>query len=158
MYNLYNTEAQFKNFLIAGNISQVSIRNYLSDMRHFYGWFMANHSSNDFIEELNGDKNYFANYNSYLYSSTTSDKTVKRRLSTLRKLCECLVEQHLLSNVPDIKSEHSTTSVAFKTAASLDISTLLSHFRYDELMNNPAADVETEIKHVEDFLNQIVLE
>src|SRR3989344_9210507 len=42
MYNLSNLEPKFKNFLLAENISVISIRNYLSDVRHFFGWLIAN--------------------------------------------------------------------------------------------------------------------
>jgi hypothetical protein len=39
-YNFYNLEASFKNFLLAGNKLPVTIKNYLSDLRHFLGWFI----------------------------------------------------------------------------------------------------------------------
>lgn len=40
-YNLYNLEAPFKEYLVAGNQKDVSIKNYLSDFRHFAGWVMS---------------------------------------------------------------------------------------------------------------------
>ena len=37
-YNFYNFEASFKKFLLAENVSPITLKNYLSDLRHFLGW------------------------------------------------------------------------------------------------------------------------
>ena len=54
MYNLSNLEPKFKNFLHAENISSVSLRNYLSDSRHFLGWLV---SKGKFDERSNLEQN-----------------------------------------------------------------------------------------------------
>ena len=37
-YNLYNLEAEFRAYLLAGNVNKLTVKNYLSDFRHFAGW------------------------------------------------------------------------------------------------------------------------
>ncbi len=103
-YNLYNLEAPFRNYLLAGNINPISIRNYLSDYRYFTGWMgkQKKHSAltGKLIEE----------YKSYLITSQLPLKTVNRRLSTLRKFCSFCISQGWMKEneakqVQNVKSE-----------------------------------------------------
>ncbi|MDH7475901.1 MAG: phage integrase SAM-like domain-containing protein [Microgenomates group bacterium] len=101
LYNLYNFEALFREYLFAEKYSPVSIKNYLSDLRHFLGWFFSifyptidskkgsimpqNFSISFFFERLTAET--ITNYRNYLIYNKIPTKTINRRLSTLRKFC-----------------------------------------------------------------------
>lgn len=135
-YNLYNIEASFKEFLIAeiknsriyaknGEIHEftrkkltpVSVKNYLSDFRHFMGWLQLYANSQkresvpcnsvlssvsfrveDFIA-LVTLPTIFA-YKDYLISNSLPQKTINRRLSTVRKFCSFCISQGWLKENP----------------------------------------------------------
>src|SRR3989344_9673421 len=89
MYNLSNLEPGFKNFLLAENISSVTLRNYMSDFRHFRGWVLSredvNESSNMNTNLNLLDSKIIEEYKNHHVESALPSKTINRRLSTLRK-------------------------------------------------------------------------
>ncbi len=101
VYNLDNLEASFREFLLAGNFQPTSIRNYLSDFRHFAGW--ANYhvaksqlaKKTDFI-----DADLIEKYRSYLVENKLPIKTVNRRLSAVRKFCSFCISQGWMKENP----------------------------------------------------------
>ncbi|MCL4363703.1 site-specific integrase [Patescibacteria group bacterium] len=105
-YNLYNLEPQFKNFLLAENISPISLKNYLSDFRHFSGWIELYTSSNqtsaknyENLSEMVNEKSV-EEYRSYLSENNIPLKTINRRLSTVRKFCSFCISQGWLKENP----------------------------------------------------------
>jgi len=108
-YNLSNLEAAFKQYLLAVNgktrintnnkdthertlikgLNPVSIKNYLSDLRHFLGWMVKEckvQSAKFKVEEIqNIVPDTIKNYVQYQKQGETPIKTINRRLSTLRK-------------------------------------------------------------------------
>jgi site-specific recombinase XerD len=115
-YNLYNLEPQFKTFLVAENISNLTLINYLSDFRHFAAWFEAKinlKTEIDFIDLINYDT--VNQYKSYLFESSIPLKTINRRLSTLRKFCSFAIQQGWMKNnaakqVQNAKISHNNES------------------------------------------------
>jgi len=112
-YNFYNFEASFKKFLIAGNISPVTLKNYLSDLRHFLGWFIFKlkvknqNLKVEEVEEVNVeqilsfiDVSLVEEYKNYLVDNSIPIKTVNRRLSTLRKFFSFCISQGWLKENP----------------------------------------------------------
>jgi site-specific recombinase XerD len=97
-YNLYNLEPSFREFLIAGNISPITLKNYLSDYRHFSGWItfhLKNHPASVLLSaKIIGD------YKDYLIVNNLPIKTVNRRLSTIRKFCSFCISQGWLKENP----------------------------------------------------------
>ncbi|OGK10245.1 hypothetical protein A2954_02715 [Candidatus Roizmanbacteria bacterium RIFCSPLOWO2_01_FULL_37_12] len=104
MYNLSNLEPGFKNFLLAENISSVTLRNYMSDFRHFRGWLLSR-------EDVNGSSNMNTNlnlldskiieeYKNHHVESALPSKTINRRLSTLRKFFLFCQKEHLIADNP----------------------------------------------------------
>ncbi len=99
LYNLYNFETLFHKYLLAENVSSPTVRNYLSDLRHFLGWWEFKLKTNQvviqseiqIIDYLNPD--YVREYKSYLVDNELPLKTVNRRLSTLRKFCSFCIQQ-----------------------------------------------------------------
>ncbi len=128
-YNQYNLEASFRIYLAAENISPVSLKNYLSDLRHFLGWIQSNQNGSPLVVRplQNNQKNVIlanrqplvrpastdsgvanapqndvfqgitesriAEYKSYLRENDVPDKTINRRLSTLRKFFTFAISQ-----------------------------------------------------------------
>ena len=132
-YNLYNFEAEFKQYLLAGNISSVSIKNYLSDFRHFTGWFTfviaseakqslpagrqvngiatsPSASRDDIFNLITID--LITNYKSYLVENNLPVKTINRRLSTIRKFCTFCISQGWMKENPGKKISNVIASKA----------------------------------------------
>jgi site-specific recombinase XerD len=108
-YNFYNLEALFKNFLLAGNKSPVTIKNYLSDLRHFLGWIIFKFKVQSAKCKVSAEpKNIsqlitadlVAEYRLYLNENKIPEKTVKRRLSTLAKFCSFCISQGWIKENP----------------------------------------------------------
>ncbi len=91
-YNLDNIEASFLEYLSAvnSNLGPTSIKNYLSDFKHFIGWIRTNYSKLDVSESITSTINEesLRNYLQYLSSQDLPIKTLSRRLSTLRKFIQ----------------------------------------------------------------------
>ncbi len=107
-YNVYNIEPKFKDFLRAENISADTLKNYLSDIRHFLGWLSYNKLLDKTFEKINST--HILQYKSYLESSKVPVITINRRLSTLRKFFTFLhrenpVQVNPAKEVPNIKIE-----------------------------------------------------
>jgi len=110
-YNLYNLKASFRQSLIAENYSPVSIKNYLSDLRHFFGWLNKPISTN-LIGLLSEEQ--LQNYKNYLEASSFPAKTINRRLSTMRKFCSLLIKQGLIKENPAKKLKNSSVNNNFR--------------------------------------------
>jgi site-specific recombinase XerD len=134
-YNLYNFEHEFRNYLLAGNANPVTLKNYLSDFRHFWGWL----SVQSFIqgEEFENDKTYTLSlitsqvvsvYKNYLINNALPYKTVNRRLSTLRRFCTFCVSQGWLKSNP-AKEISNTHTASDKTNESYSVGELIAEFK-----------------------------
>lgn len=107
-YNFDNFEANFREFLISEKVSPVTLKNYLSDLRHFLGWLslhQASHIVTERKDSVNGlvsliDTGTVEAYKTYLVSNRLPDNTVNRRLSTLRKFCSFCIGQGWMKNNP----------------------------------------------------------
>lgn len=112
-YNFYNLEASFKNFLTAGNkkMSPVSVKNYLSDLRHFLGWLILKLKTSGVSMDLGESfhpselatfltESNLTHYRAYLTENNIPLATINRRLSTLRKFCSFFISQRWLNENP----------------------------------------------------------
>lgn len=128
MYNQYNLEANnslekivknFKTFLYSEDISKGSIRSYLSDLRHFLGWFFFFLESNRLLklkDLINPQEGLTINnfcfclkkinpkvldaYKNFLIENNIPPKTINRRLSSLRRFgAFCQTQNWLSENV-----------------------------------------------------------
>lgn len=124
-YNSYNFELEFKNYLLSNGHGSVTVKNYLVDFRHFWGWLelkLKSKFSNFVIDRLSPSLissiitvEALQQYKHYLFSNKIPQKTINRRLSSLRKFCSFCVSQNWLkenpakkiANIqPDKKPEH----------------------------------------------------
>src|SRR3989339_1542622 len=105
-YNLYNLEAPFKKYLSAVNYKPVSIRNYLSDIRHFFGWLISYFKSENISIESEIKAPQFITiksifeYKSYLLKNNIPLKTINRRLSSIRKFFSFCISQGWIKENP----------------------------------------------------------
>lgn len=104
MYNVYNLETEFKKYLVAENISSISTRNYLSDIRHFFGWFFKQTKSR--LEISLGPllrsvlDSHIVEYKEYAQKGNLPNSTTNRRLSALRKFFSFCLASGLIETNP----------------------------------------------------------
>ena len=170
-YNLYNLEPSFKKYLLTENISPISLKNYMSDFRHFAGWLTFFLRSNvilnsfqDLIEMLKQvQHDTIKEYRSYLTTNNIPHKTINRRLSTVRKFCSFCISQGWMKENPakqilNISSSSSRPSEARGGIFKKDSSTnarndILSQFKSDlEKENLDQSVITSYLDDVRDFL------
>lgn len=156
LYNLYNFEAPFKNYLLAVikpakfdkinedrtsqvKMANVSIKNYLSDFRHFTGFVTSVIASDpERAKRVEGladliTSDLVIQYKNYLEQNNIPFKTINRRLSTIRKFCTfCISQGWLKENVAK-----KVTNITLTTGESKDLHRVLTQFHED----NPITDL-----------------
>jgi len=154
-YNLYNLEASFKKFLLAGNISPITLKNYLSDLRHFLGWLTFYWKSNNVgtihelsLQELSLQKlittKTISDYKAYLLENNIPLKTTNRRLSTVRKFCSFCISQGWLKENPAKKIQN----------LKLKIDSIISSFALSlEKENLDQKTIKSYLEVVQEFLS-----
>lgn len=164
-YNLYNFEASFKEYLLAGNKTAISVKNYLSDFRHFIGWLTFYIQNEPIILDKNFDitkpetiQFYLTgatidNYKAYLMENHIPLKTINRRLSTVRKFCSFCISQGWMENNPgkqiaNIQSDTLHLDIESKT--------MLDEYRISlQQKQNNQHSVANTLNDLEEFLHII---
>ena len=152
-YNFYNFEASFKKFLLAENVSPVTLKNYLSDLRHFLGWTILklkaqnkknfeNLSPLEFLNQI--DESLVEEYKNYLVVNAIPAKTINRRLSTLRKFFSFCISQGWLKENPAKKIQN----------LKLNIDSIISSFALSlEKENLDQKTIKSYLEVVQEFLS-----
>lgn len=181
-YNLYNLEASFKQYLLAGikyrhsgkesqtttpesdfghappaKMTNITIKNYLSDFRHFAGWLLNQNSY-----ELITDNQYnqlaalltikvIEDYKNYLTKNNVPRKTINRRLSTIRKFCSFCISQGWMKENPakqviNVVTIRHSEVVASDTTSQNDI---VFEFTNDPINKN------INLEHINEFFTII---
>lgn len=130
-YNLSNLEASFKQFLLAGNKNLIlranTVKNYLSDLRHFIGWSKSL-ASNLLINQVLSTSTV-ASYKEYLMKNKVPAKTINRRLSTLRKFCTFCISQGWIAENPAKKIRNFGVIVKPQTSDLSGSTDILNQFK-----------------------------
>lgn len=154
-YNLSNLEPVFREYLSAViNLKPISIKNYLSDYRYFAGWFQTykipsldpqeNPKPLDYL-----DPQIMQEYKDFLIASQTSEKTINRRLSSLRTFCACAVAQGWMSTNPARQISNAYTQLRKKSAHNeLDI--FHKHLTQEKLSSG---EISTTMQDIHEFLS-----
>ena len=155
-YNFYNLEASFKKFLIAENVSPITLKNYLSDLRHFLGWtiiklkaknknfLLENIDYLDFLKKI--DESIVEEYKNYLLVNAIPVKTINRRLSTIRKFFSFCINQGWLNKNPAKKVKNEVKS--------LDKERILKSFQEDlEKENLDENTIKNYLTTIREFLS-----
>lgn len=91
-YNLCNIEALFKEYISSenNNLNPTTIKNYISDFKHFIGWLRIAYPDLNDQSPINQfiTAGHINKYLEYLNSQQVPIKTYSRRLSTLRRLIQ----------------------------------------------------------------------
>jgi len=152
-YNFYNFEASFKKFLLAENVSPVTLKNYLSDLRHFLGWTILklkaknkknfeNLSPLEFLNQIN--ESLVEEYKNYLVVNAIPAKTINRRLSTLRKFFSFCISQGWFKENPAKKIQN----------LKLKIDSIISYFALSlEKENLDQKTIKSYLEVVREFLS-----
>ena len=152
-YNFYNFEASFKKFLLAENVSPITLKNYLSDLRHFLGWTILklkvqnkknfeNLSPLEFLNQI--DESLVEEYKNYLVVNAIPAKTINRRLSTLRKFFSFCISQGWLKENPAKKIQN----------LKLNIDSIISSFALSlEKENLDQKTIKSYLEVVQEFLS-----
>lgn len=106
----------FKLYLKSQGASPVTIKNYLSDFNHFWGWLILTLKSTlipfdqdvptTIIDQITPQ--IIARYKDFLLANKTSEKTLNRKLSTLRKFGQFCISQGWLATNPAKKVTNIT--------------------------------------------------
>ncbi len=166
-YNFYNLEASFKHFLLAGNKKPISIKNYLSDLRHFLGWLtfylkskknnVVLNSLQDFIKVLKQVRyDTIREYKTYLTENSIPYRTVNRRLSTVRRFCGFCISQGWISENPAKQLQNANLKNQ-NQISKLKTEALVKHFQEDlskEEIIDPSV-IPNYINDIKEFLEFI---
>jgi site-specific recombinase XerD len=156
-YNLYNFEASFSLYLTAENISPVSLKNYLSDLRFFLGWATAHVKSQSnslitidpvkIVEQFTFE--VIEQYKLYLSTNNFPLKTINRRLSTIRKFFTFCISQGWTSENP---AKRVKNSISADQKPKIDeTNQILAEFDNYLKLNFPAESHEID-RNVREFL------
>jgi len=175
-YNFYNLEASFKNWLIAEidetqsnaiydknqhettqkKLTKISVKNYLSDLRHFFGWLIFYLKSNKVgtIHELPLQRlitiKTISDYKTYLLENKIPLKTINRRLSTIRKFCSFCISQGWIKENPAKKVNNIANNSEMLKQVQHDI---LNLFRQDlQKENLDQNTIKSYLETVQEFL------
>lgn len=156
-YNFYNLEASFKQYLVAGNGNPVSTKNYLSDIRHFFGWLSFYIGSHDIkiIDNTYPLRSFITaetiiEYKNYLLENKIPHKTINRRLSTIRKLCSFCIEQNILNENP---AKHITNILALPGNQTEEL--VKEYESYLKLQEKDQAVITSSLNTIQELLQTI---
>lgn len=154
MYNLYNLEPNFKKFLIAENVSRSTLKNYLSDFRHFAGWLCNNKSFKslslsssplsspaDLLKHI--DFSFIESYKLYLIKANIPIKTINRRLSALRRFFKYCINQNLTTSNPC----KNVSNISKTGSSNMELPIFLSLFTHD-LHNKDKLNTNEVSRHI----------
>jgi len=102
-YNFFYFEAAFKKYLLAGNASATTVKNYVSDLHFFFTWMQNDKEMVDL--DLSDAPNIFTHtlvreYHEFLIASKIPTSTYERRLSSLRQFFAFCISQAWLKSNP----------------------------------------------------------
>jgi hypothetical protein len=93
-FDLESIRANIHQYLGTLGVSKKTIRNYRSDANHFFLWLSLRESSG---AETNFGNDLFSEYLTYMHQTKTPEKTIERRLTTVKHISKSLSYQNILS-------------------------------------------------------------
>lgn len=122
-YNLLDITTQFDDYLAQKNLSKISRKNYLSDLRFFLTWMDAHFDVPDF------NLSTIISYKNFLINSRQTVRSINRSLSSIRAYGDLLVQNQvqfsnparLVANVP-IGTTFSQNQLIHEFSRSNDLS------------------------------------
>ena len=115
---------QFRNYLYEQGLSDVSVKNYSSDINKFISWIKTKTGKDPDSSHLT--LQLFNGYNQYLLKANLPNLTVKRYLSSLRKFGQFLKDSK--KKPANLAANLLTSTQATPTAGSIDIKKLTDEY------------------------------
>lgn len=148
---------KFFQYLSSLGISKKTHKNYKSDVNHFTGWFLLKlRTLGIAAEELSEampfiSKKTASEYKDYLSRNNISDKTINRRLSTLRHLGRFLLKTQIL----DFNFSENISNISH--AKPVDINPLVKqfeqHLQKENVSNNTVKNYLADIRQFMAFID-----
>lgn len=143
---------EFLNYLTDLKISKKTLKNYKSDINHFYSWLVLKvRSFGSYIESLEQAGPFLSDstandYRSYLQNNSIPVKTINRRLSTLRHFARYLKLNGTLSSdfmlgIENIASHKISKSISLLPLVERFKAHLATEKVSDSTMKNYLSDV-----------------
>lgn len=90
-------KTNFRKYLQDQQLAKSTIKNYVSDLRHFLDWLASSHQQ---VNINNFNYNQFRAYKNYLSQNDVGRSVVRRRLAGLKKFGEFLKTENLTNTNP----------------------------------------------------------
>lgn len=120
-YNLSEITHEFKLSLVAGKKSPATIKNYVSDLRHYLGWLQNNTKNDIFYAFTHSSTQQLLSYREYLVLDKTPTKTINRRLSALRLFFSFCISQQWMTENPAKNILNMDRNLVSSTDTTLDL-------------------------------------
>lgn len=142
-YNWYNLEPNYRTYLtFVKRIRPVSIKNYISDVKYFFGWISTTRTA-DISPAAVLTPASLEEFKSFLLANHLPTRTINRRLSSLRSFCEFLISQNIIHTDP---SRH-IRNYSNKAPAEADVlGKFLVSLRAQGVSNDDLAQVHTDVQ------------
>lgn len=121
---LDSTQVSFIRYLNSLGLSPKSHKNYRSDLNHFVAWAILKiRSFGSYVENLSEaipflNPSFASEYKNYMAQNGFPEKTINRRLSTLRHLSRFLVSSQIIDS--DFMEKIENISLASKQRSQVD--------------------------------------
>jgi len=128
---LDSIKKNFSKYLESLGLSAKTHKNYRSDLQHFTGWVILKvRSFGSYVETLTEVVPFLSNdltveYKNYLLENSVPDKTINRRLSTLRHLSRYLLSTGMIDS--DFMNGIENATKVKKAKSTID--PIISEFR-----------------------------
>lgn len=127
------TVKDFLNQLLAQGKSLVSIKNYKSDLNHFLAWAVLKLKSFGTYAESFAEMtpfinhSFFKEYKSFMVENKVKEKTINRRLSTLRNFSKFLYSEGVLDK--NFTEGIQNVGIGIPTKAQEKVTDIVERFR-----------------------------
>lgn len=111
--NLPNLELllkDFSSFLFEGKLSAISVKNYTSDLRHFFSFCTSQYKDKNILEISQSISKYIEEYSKYQKSIFTPTSSLNRRLASIRRFQTFLQTK----NIVEVEQNTSPSSSGSK--------------------------------------------
>jgi len=161
-YNEYNLQtiqllSEFKSHLKASSKTLITIKNYLSDIRHFLGWVISNEAQTD--EQEPNLINHFtpttpSEYKNYLIANETPVSTINRRFTTVRLFLYWMYKQNLINQDLSVDLSNIYPDRPVKKASTKEIiASLMSEYE-ETIDENLKQTTATDLADFFEFIDE----
>ncbi len=127
--NNHSLLTEFANFLSESGLSSVSIKNYISDLRHFFGFLEVN-GNPDLHSLYQNISKYTKEYQINQQDIFTPINTINRRLASIRRLTTYLKVTYFADTYEENNRVDQITSLATKAPSPTSSKKIIDQFNF----------------------------